>query len=153
MAKDSPGGLAHLIGDGSRLSQIQLALDAAQDFIVDPAFIAEANYGLALDAHGFEGKAEMTIVFGRVVPAPGAGLETGQALAVVPDQIVIDRGGLFGVPLFGVLQMRDGGFGDNATGFPFLAVWTGGAGKRERADQGRERDALQYQGDENHAKG
>ena len=92
-------------------------------------------------------------MFGCVIPALGAGLKTGQTLAVVPDQIVIDRGGLFSVPLPGVFQMRDGGFGDNATGFPFLAVWPGGAGKAERADQGRKRDALQYQGDENHAEG
>ena len=80
-----------------------------------------------------------------------ASLKACEPLAIMPDQVFIDRGGFFAVLFFRILQMGDGGFDHNAPGFPFLAVRPGGSGETKRADKRRKRDALQYERDENNA--
>src|SRR5258708_2257609 len=65
--------------DGSPgLAQVQLVFDTAQDFIIDTAFVAQANHGLTLHAHGLKRKLGLPIVTGCILSTPGAGLKSRQ---------------------------------------------------------------------------
>ena len=49
--------------------------------------------------------------------------------------------------------MGQSGLGHDAPCFPFFAVGPGGSGQAEGADEGRKRDALQHERDEDDAEG
>ena len=137
-------------GGNSGLGQIQFAFNTAHNLVIDPAFIPEANHGLTLYPQCLERKPKLAIVIGGASSTPTSNLETRETLAIVPYQVLIDRGRL--AVLFACLfQMGDGCFDHNAPGVPFLEVRPGGSGQTERADKRGQRDALQYQGDENDA--
>src|SRR5438477_228921 len=76
-------------------------------------------------------------VFCYVLLISVAGLQACQALVIMPDQVFIERGGLFNVPLFRIFQMRDRGFYYNTPRLLLLAVRPGRFGYAEGADERR----------------
>jgi hypothetical protein len=110
-----------IFGGCSGLGQVQFTFNTAHNLVVDPAFIPEANYSLALYPKYLERKPGLAIVNGGVASTPIASLEARETLAVMADQVLIDRGGL-AVLFFRLLQMGDGRFDHNTPGVSFLAV-------------------------------
>src|SRR5882724_79111 len=90
-------------GRNPGLAQVQLALDATQDLIVDTAFIAQANCSFTLHPQGLERKLKMAIVVRDLLLIVIARLKACKPLVIVPGKVFIDRGGFFAVLFFCII--------------------------------------------------
>ena len=122
-------------GGNPGLGHIQFSFDTAHNLVIDPVFIPEANHSLTFYPQCLERKPKLAIVIGGASSTPTSNLETRETLAIMPNQVLIDRGRL-AVLFFRLLQMGDGRFDHDAPGVLFLAVRPGGSSQTKRADQG-----------------
>ncbi len=63
-SSQSPFSSLVVDGDEAGLVEVQLALDAAQNLIIDAALVAQGDGGLAFDAERFAGEIHVALMIG-----------------------------------------------------------------------------------------
>ena len=136
--------------------EVEFAFEVAEDFVVDAAFVAKLDRGVAFEAEEVERERnDVSVIVGvdAVLFVALAG-EGGEAAFVFRQDVVVRGGEMVGVVvIFGAqgFDLLQGGFQDDAAGFVFLDGDHALSGQAEFANERRQGEALQHERGENHA--
>src|ERR1700733_14886320 len=117
--------------------QVQLTLELAENRVVDAAFVAEANSGVAFDAQKLAREFDELGVIVGVDAVGGIGLagDGGEAALVANEGILIGGGKVMGVARgLAALDVFERGSDHRSTGFFFFQIGPVHTRKAENAD-------------------